>query len=121
MVVLVTGGAGFIGSHLCERLIRDGHEVVGVDCFIDYYPRQVKEANLAWLRAQPRFHFIEANLLELDLPALVQRMNWVPRIMVTSIKLLSRYRGKGACDQARLKLSRVRGANRSNRVENSGG
>jgi len=52
MKCLVTGSAGFIGSHLCERLVRDGHDVVGVDAFIPYYPRAIKEANLHALRGQ---------------------------------------------------------------------
>lgn len=47
--VLVTGAAGFLGSHLCERLVSDGHEVVGVDCFTDFYARPLKERNLATL------------------------------------------------------------------------
>ncbi|MSU76725.1 MAG: NAD-dependent epimerase/dehydratase family protein [Gemmataceae bacterium] len=55
MKCLVTGSAGFIGSHLCERLVRDGHEVVGIDGFIPYYPRAVKERNLARLKSEPRF------------------------------------------------------------------
>jgi len=45
MRILVTGAAGFIGSHLAERLARAGHEVVGVDCFTDYYSRALKELN----------------------------------------------------------------------------
>jgi len=57
MKCLVTGAAGFIGSHLCERLVGDGHAVVGVDAFIPYYPRPIKEANLTALRAQPAFTF----------------------------------------------------------------
>jgi UDP-glucuronate 4-epimerase len=64
---LVTGAAGFIGSHLCEALLAAGHEVVGVDAFIPYYPRPVKEANLAGLRRQPRFRFLELDLREADL------------------------------------------------------
>lgn len=55
MKILVTGSAGFIGSHLCERLVRDGHTVVGIDAFIPYYPREFKEANLLSLRANPAY------------------------------------------------------------------
>ncbi len=49
--VVVTGAAGFIGSHLVDRLLADGCEVVGVDSFEDYYPRPYKEANLAAARS----------------------------------------------------------------------
>ena len=65
MVSVVTGVAGFIGSHLAERLIEEGHEVVGIDCFTDYYPRSIKEANVAKLLTLPAFTFIEGNLLTL--------------------------------------------------------
>jgi nucleoside-diphosphate-sugar epimerase len=58
----VTGAAGFIGSHLCERLLQDGHAVRGVDAFIPYYPRPVKEANLAAARAHRSFEFRAADL-----------------------------------------------------------
>jgi nucleoside-diphosphate-sugar epimerase len=57
MRCLVTGAAGFIGSHLCERLLRDGHAVTGLDAFVPYYPRPLKEANLAALRGHARFDF----------------------------------------------------------------
>ncbi|MCI0684316.1 MAG: GDP-mannose 4,6-dehydratase [Gemmataceae bacterium] len=57
MKCLVTGAAGFIGSHLCERLVRDGHTVVGLDAFIPYYPRAIKETNLAALRRHKDFAF----------------------------------------------------------------
>jgi nucleoside-diphosphate-sugar epimerase len=57
MKCLVTGAAGFIGSHLCERLLADGHTVIGLDAFIPYYPRPIKEANLAALRTRPAFSF----------------------------------------------------------------
>jgi len=74
---LVSGCAGFVGSHLCERLVRAGHVVTGIDCFIDYYPRPLKEANLAWLRTQPNFRFVEASLLDADPPALLEGKGWV--------------------------------------------
>jgi nucleoside-diphosphate-sugar epimerase len=57
MKCVVTGAAGFIGSYLCEHLLRAGHEVSGVDAFIPYYPRAVKEGNLAEARAHRAFHF----------------------------------------------------------------
>jgi nucleoside-diphosphate-sugar epimerase len=63
--VLVTGVAGFIGSHLAERLLAEGNEVIGVDSFEDFYPRELKEANLAAFREHPAFRFVEANILEL--------------------------------------------------------
>src|SRR5436190_733628 len=62
MHCLVTGAAGFIGSHLCERLLVDGHSVVGVDGFIPYYPRPIKEQNLIEARRHPRFTFHELDL-----------------------------------------------------------
>ena len=69
--VLVTGAAGFLGSHVCERLLEAGDEVVGVDCFTDYYPRAVKERNLARAREWDRFELIEADLSENGTPGLV--------------------------------------------------
>ncbi len=71
MRCLVTGAAGFIGSHLAEALVAQGHSVVGVDCFTDYYPRPVKEANLACLRESPGFTFYEADLRSADLAPMV--------------------------------------------------
>lgn len=62
MKCLVTGAAGFIGSHLCERLLQAGHEVAGVDAFIPYYPRSAKECNLANARSHRGFTFHEVDL-----------------------------------------------------------
>lgn len=58
---LVTGAAGFIGSHLCEQLLARGHDVVGVDAFIPYYPRVLKENNLIALRKTAGFTFHEVD------------------------------------------------------------
>src|SRR5207302_11394616 len=62
MKCLVTGAVGFIGSHLCERLVHAGHNVVGIDAFIPYYPRLVKESNLAAVAAHQRFAFHAVDL-----------------------------------------------------------
>jgi len=62
MRVLVTGAAGFIGSHLCERLCARGDRVLGLDSFDPFYPREVKERNVAGLRADPRFTLVEGDL-----------------------------------------------------------
>ena len=69
---LVTGAAGFIGSHLCEALIGKGWQVTGLDCFTDYYPRAMKMANLDALRGRAGFHFIEGRIQDAPLPALLE-------------------------------------------------
>jgi UDP-glucuronate 4-epimerase len=62
MRILVTGAAGFIGSHLCERLCARGDDVVGFDNFDPFYPRDVKQANLEAPARSPRFSFVEGDL-----------------------------------------------------------
>jgi nucleoside-diphosphate-sugar epimerase len=64
---LVTGVAGFIGSHLAEHLLASGHSVIGVDAFTDYYARELKVRNLQHLIGQPAFTFRDENLLTADL------------------------------------------------------
>ena len=66
MKVLVTGCAGFIGSHLVDKLLEQGHEVIGIDCFTDYYPRAIKEENIAVALEHKDFEFIEEDILEID-------------------------------------------------------
>ncbi|HEX7861052.1 MAG TPA: SDR family NAD(P)-dependent oxidoreductase [Verrucomicrobiae bacterium] len=62
MNFLVTGGAGFIGSNLCERLLRDGHEVWTFDDLNDFYSPARKEKNLRELERSPKFHFVRGDL-----------------------------------------------------------
>ena len=77
MRCLITGIAGFIGSHLAERLLNLEYEVVGVDAFIDYYPRNIKEANLEKIKENPNLQFIEADLNEMNLEALVEGCDYI--------------------------------------------
>jgi len=77
MNILVTGVCGFIGSHLAERLITDGHDVIGVDCFLDFYPRKIKERNISNLIQKANFELIDADILDIDLTRLLGRVDAV--------------------------------------------
>lgn len=66
MKIIVTGAAGFIGSHLAQKLHKLGHEVVGIDCFTDYYSRALKELNVADL-AEDGIEVLELDLAEVPL------------------------------------------------------
>ena len=63
-MIIVTGAAGFIGSHLCERLLVDGWEVVGIDNFDDFYDPQIKRHNIARFLENENFKLIEADILD---------------------------------------------------------
>lgn len=111
---LVTGAAGFIGSSLVERLLGDGVQVTGVDCFTDYYAPELKRRNLAIAAQHPRFRLIELDLGEADLSALPEvtvvyhqaaqpgvRASWGKEFtaythhnVLATQRLLERYRGR---------------------------
>ncbi len=77
MKVLVTGVAGFIGSHLAEGLLKLGWEVKGIDSFTDYYSRKIKEDNLRNLKGNKGFSFQEGDLLELNLKKDLEEIDYL--------------------------------------------
>ena len=77
MKVIVTGAAGFVGSHLCQRLVDQGDEVVGIDCFTDYYSPRRKEANLASLADHDSFTLQRVDLLSAPLASLLEDVDVV--------------------------------------------
>jgi nucleoside-diphosphate-sugar epimerase len=77
MIALVTGAAGFVGSHLCELLLDVGYRVRAVDSFTDYYPRSRKERNLVGVRGRNGFDLIEADLADASPPGLLDGVDMV--------------------------------------------
>jgi nucleoside-diphosphate-sugar epimerase len=74
---LVTGAAGFIGSHLASALLDRDAQVIGLDCFTDYYARSLKEANLAVNKQRKGFHFVEGRIQDVDLRPLLSGVTHV--------------------------------------------
>ena len=77
MKALITGVAGFVGSHLAENLLAQGISVSGIDSFSDYYPRDLKEANIASLHKHQDFYFLEESLQTADLVKLLSDVTHV--------------------------------------------
>jgi nucleoside-diphosphate-sugar epimerase len=77
MKALVTGVAGFIGSHLAERLLEAGHQVVGIDGFTESYPREVKAGNIASLSERRNFRFVETTIHDAPWPRLLDGVTHV--------------------------------------------
>ncbi len=76
MEVLVTGCAGFMGSHLCERLLASGHSVVGIDSLTGYYDPAIKRRNLEVCLQSPHFHFLQKAIDSLD-AGMLHRVQWI--------------------------------------------
>jgi UDP-glucuronate 4-epimerase len=76
MRALVTGAAGFVGSNLARQLLREGHEVVGIDVLTDYYEVSIKRGNLASIPTTG-FTFVEADLNTVDLTTLLADVDWI--------------------------------------------
>lgn len=78
--VLVTGVGGFIGSSVAQKLLEDGHSVLGIDCFVNYYPRAIKERNLKHLQSFDGFRFLELDLSEVPFEQLTEWCGEYPYI-----------------------------------------
>lgn len=77
MKCLITGVAGFIGSHLCDVLLNKGYDIIGIDCFTDYYPREIKVKNLQNAISHPSFKLIEKNILDIDLTVILENVDYI--------------------------------------------
>jgi nucleoside-diphosphate-sugar epimerase len=70
--VLITGAAGFIGSHLTQSCLEQGHSVIGVDCFTSYYAEELKRENIAQIEDGARWELVEGDLASMDLTSLLE-------------------------------------------------
>jgi nucleoside-diphosphate-sugar epimerase len=77
MKVLITGVAGFVGSHLAEKLLSENYDVVGIDKFLDNYPRRFKQKNLEPSLKHRNFKFLEEDLVRLNLRELLKDVSYV--------------------------------------------
>lgn len=77
MNAIVTGCAGFIGSHLTERLLNEGLNVIGIDNFSDFYPKKIKEKNIESAINNPRFMLIKKDIIDMNFMGLMENMDYV--------------------------------------------
>ena len=74
---IVTGVAGFIGSTLAERLLKNKFKVIGIDSFTEYYPRKIKQNNIKLLRKNKDFSFINKDILNSDLKKIFNKSDFL--------------------------------------------
>ncbi len=77
MNCLVTGAAGFIGSHLCEKLLNSGFSVIGIDSFTDYYSKELKKENLSSLLEKQKFEFIKGDINHININKYIEKSDTV--------------------------------------------
>ena len=107
MKVLVTGGAGLIGSHLVERLLEDGVEVVCLDDFNDFYDPRIKWENLSGCLNHPRFEVVEGDIRDRELVEEVFRKGAFEKV----VHLAARAGVRSSLRDPLLELSRVDAGN----------
>ena len=107
MRALVTGVAGFVGSHLADRLLEQRVEVVGLDSFTDHYPRELKDANVASLRSNRSFRLLEAAIQDVDWPPILSDLTHVFHLAAQPGVRLSWGKKFGVYTRANVKATQV--------------
>lgn len=79
--ILVTGGAGFIGSHLCEKLLAKGYKVICLDNFSNFYDPRLKEDNIKEIKKNPAFGLIRGDILNIGLLERIFLQNKISKIV----------------------------------------
>ncbi len=80
--VLITGGAGFIGSHLCDRLVQDGHRVTCLDNFDPFYDPQIKRGNISAVAGRDNYRLVEGDIRDLSLLQSIFQGDRAPEVVV---------------------------------------
>ena len=88
MAILITGAAGFIGSSLCEELLKQGKNIIGIDNFDAFYAREIKESNIKNCLKNKNFKFYEADLTDIDALKEVFAQNQINQVIHLAAKSL---------------------------------
>jgi UDP-glucuronate 4-epimerase len=90
-MVLVTGCAGFIGFHTCAKLLKEGHQVIGIDNLNEYYDVSLKEARLSLLKKYPNFSFYKLDIADRSIFDLAQKHSDIEYIIHLAAQAGVRY------------------------------